>query len=98
MTENLFCPAANGIAVNATAAGTAVDITSGIPSGTLSDVLWLYNTSAQLVRVRMGSAATSASFPVPAGEMQPFRVGSYSTLGLWSASTVQVEIFRGDGL
>jgi hypothetical protein len=98
MYENLFCPSANGTTANATTAGTAVNIAALKPAQGLADVIWVYNTSGQPVRVRMGNAASAASFPIPAGDIQPFKIGSHTTMGLWSASTVGVELFVGDGL
>lgn len=97
--DDLLSPVQDGVAATATPAGATVSIAALFASGRDSSVLYVWNTSTQLVRVRIGAAAGALSFPVAPNEIAPFAVGTANVVGLWCASgTAAVELHCGGGL
>lgn len=72
-----------------------------VPAGP-GDLLLVYNPSGQDCRLKIGGgsvAATSASFRIGPGDMQPVAIGSATHIAAWcSSGTVAVEIWRVGGL
>lgn len=98
MTTDIASPDRDSTALTASTAGTGRVALPAIGR----DVVLVFNPGATLARIKVGGdtvTATSTSFPVPAGEMQPVNTRGYTHITAWCASgTVALEVFALGGV